>query len=207
MKNYCLHIFCLCFIFFSCNNSQPKLAIQKENKPIRKNITIVFQPFSDMDLTQFQDVADSISKLYPNVTINKPIKLPEFAYYAARGRYKADSLLKFLSAIAKPNETIIGFTVMDIGTRRGSIDDWGVMGLGLCPGNACVVSSFRLNMAKGKYQLFKVAIHELGHTMGLSHCSNIECYMRDAEGSNTTDEEKAFCSKCSLYLKNYKWTL
>jgi len=160
-----------------------------------------------MDLTLFEDVADSISKLYPNIIVNTPVKLPTFAYYALRGRYKADSLLKFLTAIAKPNETVIGFTVMDISTRNGAIPDWGVMGLGKCPGNSCVVSTFRLNLTKGKNQLFKVAVHELGHTMGLPHCSNPECFMRDAEGANHTDEEKAFCSKCSQYLRKYKWTI
>jgi archaemetzincin len=204
VMKYCfVYILCLCILLFACKNSRQK----SEEQTNRDNVTIVFQPFSDMDLTQFKEVADSISKLYPSVSLNPPVRLPRFAYYPERGRYKADSLIKFLARIAKPNETVIGFTVMDISTTNGSVADWGVMGLSKCPGNACIVSTFRLNNAKGKNQLFKVAIHELGHTMGLPHCSNKECFMRDAEGANVTDEEKAFCAKCSQYLKKQNWIL
>ena len=158
-----------------------------------------------MDPTEVAVLVDSIKKVCPTVIISSPIKLPDFAYYAPRGRYKADSLLKFLSGLAKSNEIVIGLTVKDISTRNGTISDWGVMGLGTSPGNSCVVSTFRLNMTKGKNQLFKVAIHELGHTMGLPHCPNTECYMRDAKGGNPTDEEKDFCPKCKQYLRNFNW--
>jgi archaemetzincin len=143
--------------------------------------------------------------VYPNVIISPPVKLPDFAFYAPRGRYKADSLLKFLRSLAQPDETLLGLTVKDISTTNGAIADWGVMGLGSCPGYSCVVSTFRLNMTKGKNQLFKVSIHELGHNLGLPHCPNPECYMRDAKGRNPTDEEKDFCTDCKRHLLRYFW--
>src|SRR5574343_585119 len=195
--------FLLPFLYFLLLNA----CTSHQERPAKVNTTIAFQPFSDMDMAQFRDVVDSIRKLYPRVVVNQPVKLPDFAFYAIRGRFKADSLLKYLNSLAQNNQTIIGFTVMDISTRKGAIPDWGVMGLGTCPGNSCVVSTFRLNMAKGKNQLFKVAVHELGHTMGLHHCPNAECFMRDAEGENHTNEEKGFCSNCSKYLRQYNWNL
>lgn len=32
----------------------------------------------------------------------------------------------------------------DIATKKGSVDNYGIMGLGYQPGNACIVSAFRL---------------------------------------------------------------
>lgn len=187
-----------CTLLFSCQ--------LKENKPNR-NVIIRIQPFTGMDNGEVRQLAESIQNLYPALIISPPAKLPAFAFYTQRGRYKADSLLKFLSLLAQPNEILLGLTVKDISTRNGTIADWGVMGLGTCPGNACVVSTFRLNMTKGKNQLFKVAIHELGHTFGLPHCPSPACFMRDAKGGNPTDEEKDFCSDCKRYLCRHFWKL
>jgi len=74
------------------------------------------------------------------------------------------------------------------------------MGLSFQPGNACIASTFRLDKQNLLDQLFKVAIHELGHTQGLDHCNVKTCYMRDAEGKNTTDQEIGFCDKCKSVL-------
>jgi len=191
-----IFLFLLTTSLFSCNHSKTK---------VDKDLVIKIQPFIGTDANEVKEVADSIRKYYSTVIIASPVKLPDFAFYAARGRYRADSLLKFLSGLSKPNEILVGFTTRDISTSKGSIADWGVMGLGKCPGNSCVVSTFRLNMSQGKNQFFKVAIHELGHTMGLPHCPNLECFMRDAEGGNPLDDEKGFCTKCKQYLHNRNW--
>lgn len=54
-------------------------------------------------------------------------------------------------------------------------------------------------------QLFKVAIHELGHTEGLPHCPVKSCFMRDSEGRNPTNEEKEFYPKCKKQLIDKGW--
>jgi archaemetzincin len=46
-------------------------------------------------------------------------------------------------------------------------------------------------------RLAKVAVHELGHTLGLPHCPNVGCLMEDAEGRVATcDREYDFCARC-----------
>lgn len=133
--------------------------------------------------------------------------MPGYAYYKPRARYKADSILKFLSKRTPKDQVTIGITKSDISTSKGKNPDWGVMGLGQCPGRSCVASTFRLNMAKGHDQLFKVSIHELGHTMGLPHCPILSCYMRNADGGNPLDEETGFCKKCGDFLRSCGWRL
>jgi archaemetzincin len=198
MKTILLFLFLTGILLCSCDNKKTK---------VENNFIIKIQPFRGTDPSEVKEVADLITKYYPHVTVATTLDLPEFAFYRPRARYKADSLLKFLSALAKKNEILLGVTKTDISTQKGVISDWGVMGLGKCPGNSCVASSFRLNMASGKNQLFKVCIHELGHTMGLPHCPNLECYMRDANEGNPLDEENGFCSKCKRYLQERNWKL
>ena len=127
------------------------------------------------------------------------------AYYPKRNRYRADSLINFLSKHTPDGHITIGLTTKDISTTKGAIADWGVMGLGFCPGKACIVSTFRLSKDQKLMQLFKVAIHELGHTQGLPHCSVKTCFMRDAEGRNPTNEEKEFCPTCKAFLISKGW--
>lgn len=174
------------------------------NKP---EIVIRIQPFKDIDSSTIRILAHSIRAVYPNLVVNEPADLPANAYYSLRGRYKADSLLDFLSSMAKPFEVMIGVTTKDISTQKDDIPDWGVMGLGESPGKTCVVSTYRLVKARISDQLFKVAIHELGHTQGLPHCPDPSCYMRDAEGGNPTDAEKGFCKKCGAYLRKKNWRI
>lgn len=86
--------------------------------------------------------------------------------------------------------------------------EWGIFGLGLRPGKTCIISTYRLskNVSKQKTleRLEKVALHEIGHNLGLDHCTNNkECMMNDANGTiKQVDKEKVwFCEKCKKQVK------
>jgi archaemetzincin len=148
-----------------------------------------------------------LKKLNLKTILKSAIPLPAKAYYQPRGRYRADSLISYLDNFGSADTVIIGLTNNDISTRNVNITDWGVMGLGFQPGNACVVSTYRLNKTKLAAQLRKLALHELGHTEGLAHCPVKCCFMRDAKGGNHLDEETAFCASCAKFLKSKGWHL
>ena len=132
---------------------------------------------------------------------------PVLARYLPRNRYRADSLIHFLKSQTSKGHITLGLTNKDISTTKNEVADWGIMGLGFRPGNACVASSFRLSKTETNIQLFKVAIHELGHTQGLPHCNIKSCFMRNAEGGNPTNDEKDFCIKCKSILIQKGWNL
>jgi archaemetzincin len=173
----------------------------------RSNRVIAIQPFSDFNPSLTKLVYQKLKEINPNTILRTPIQLPQKAYYPPRNRNRADSLIKYLSNFVSADTVVIGLTNKDISTTKGDISDFGVMGLGYCPGNSCVVSTFRLAKTNISEQFFKLAIHELGHTQGLPHCSNKICFMRDANGKNVFNEEKDFCPSCKSFLKNKGWKL
>ena len=168
----------------------------------RNSVIINLQPCKGISQAETNYVYAAFKKIYETVQLKEAIDLPAFAFYPARNRYRADSLISYLSKTTAVGYVTIGLTNKDISTKKDTITDWGVMGLGYCPGKSCIASSFRLSKTEKQVQLFKVAIHEFGHTQGLPHCSVKSCFMRDAEGHNNTNDETGFCAYCkSLLIK------
>ena len=189
------------FLIFSCSEKQ-KMVKEVPEKPA---MTILIQPFKDIKPETVEKVAEGIKKVYPHVKVLNAIDFPENTYYKERNRYRADSIIKFLSNDTKQGFVTIGLTSKDISATKGNIKDFGIMGLGYRPGNACVASKFRLSKENTDEQFYKIAIHELGHTQGLPHCPVKMCFMRNAEGKNPTNEETDFCPKCKTFLINKNW--
>jgi archaemetzincin len=183
------------------------LSCQQHTNVINKPRAIVIQPFNDLSVSQIESAYNQLKIINPNIVLRKAIALPSSTFYKPRNRYRADLLIRFLSTLANRDTIVIGMTNKDISTSKGTIEDWGVMGLAYRPGNACMVSTFRLTKINSSEQFYKVAIHELGHTQGLPHCENKMCYMRNAEGGNPLDEEIDFCTSCKAFLRNRGWLL
>ncbi len=152
-------------------------------------------------------VYKKLQKLYPSVQLNTAIKLPDMAFYEPRNRYRADSLIRYLKTITPKGHISIGLTGQDISHTNGNIKDYGIMGLAFQPGCAGIVSPRRLSKSNLEEQFIKLCCHELGHTMGLPHCPEKSCYMRDAEGKNNFDTQTAFCPSCRKHLIKKGWKL
>ena len=83
------------------------------------------------------------------------------------------------------------------------------MGLANSPGRSCIISTFRIktpNKVLFNDRFIKVALHELGHTMGLPHCTfSNTCFMEAAEGTikSVDRETKNLCSNCKKLISKY----
>jgi len=135
------------------------------------------------------------------------IALPKTTFYPPRQRYRAEKLLDFLAPrLPDDGLRILGLTSADISTTKGDVQDWGILGLGTIDGSACVISSFRCQRrvsepGQAVIRLGKVAVHEIGHTLGLQHCPTVGCLMEDAEGKVATcDREYDLCLDCRARL-------
>jgi len=191
MKNILLTLVCVFVVVFT-----PNLSIGPPQE-----IKIFIQPLGDVSPNITNLIAKSISDFYGFKTeILKPVKPTDDLYAPSKTKYSANKILTKFNG--SDNKMII--TNYDISTKKGNIKEWGILGLGLRPGNTCVVSTFRMkkNVSNNKFQerLIKVALHEVGHNLGLKHCEyDKKCLMNDAKGTiKTVDNEKIWiCSKCT----------
>ncbi len=197
--------------FTGCNlGKDTGMHLAKKKNP---KVTIGLLPYNDFDTSLLTYLKTETIAFYQcDVIVLTSCPLPQFAWYAPRSRYKADSLLDYQLGLQSSASTVAGLTGKDISTSNGNNPDWGVFGLGFCPGKACVISTHRLQKASKtmeqlKERLIKVVLHELGHNFGLPHCTQSPvCLMADAKGTmaQVDREQKALCSKCREKIYSLK---
>ena len=166
--------------------------------------------YTNIDANLKKEVLQNINATYLcTVTEIKGITtLPQAAFYKPRNRYRASVLLKSIDSY-KGFDKIIGITSKDISTTKDNIYDWGITGLAKSPGRSCIISTYRIktpNKVLFNDRFIKVALHELGHTMGLPHCTfSSTCFMEAAEGTiKSVDRETRYlCSNCKKLISQY----
>lgn len=128
------------------------------------------------------------------------------------GRYLAHDMLGVLAREPNTQEgKVLGVTEVDIVAEKDGNPEWGVLGLGSIDGKSCVLSTFRMRRKwdRGgadeptvRSRLWKTAVHEVGHTLGLEHCPTKGCVMEDGHGTvATTDQETDLCPSCAARYK------
>jgi archaemetzincin len=177
---------------------EPQPALQVYIQPLGAELPDASVEFVRRSLLAFYDL---------EVLVLDRVELPAWALNRTKTRYRAEKLLELLDRRLPPGGfRILGLTSADISTTKGKIADWGILGLATIDGHACVISTFRTRRrAKSeehaRIRLGKTAVHEIGHTLGLSHCPNQGCLMQDARGTVlTTDGEYDLCADCRAEL-------
>lgn len=203
--------FILIFLFISCESS-----VRKEVKQRKYQVGI--QSIGDFSKELIDLVHEALQEQYgfETIVLNE-MEPPKRAFINVKSpRYRADALIRILRA-QRPDSVgiIFGLTQKDISITKyekdGSIKkpeykygDFGIFGLGFKPGVSSVVSIYRLGKGKTlKSRLKKIALHEIGHNLGLKHCPDKSCLMTDAvESIRTVDAAKeTLCDKCRAQIK------
>jgi archaemetzincin len=168
-------------------------------KPV-KEMVVFIQPLGEVDPEYIGVVMDAIEEFYGFRCELRPMVEPTDDLLAAsKTRYDAGKILtKFNS-----KDHVLVLTEKHFATRKDNIPEWGIFGLGYRPGKVCTVSTFRFSKGvpreKVLERLQKIALHELGHNLGLPHCKNDPyCLMNDAKGTvRTVDQCKVWlCDRC-----------
>jgi archaemetzincin len=123
-------------------------------------------------------------------------------------RFRGDQLVEWLGAEKSMGSlAILGIMSRDLSATKGRVYDWGVMGVASPWLQAGVISTYRLaghdaSASLVTRRLCQVAVHELGHSLGLPHCPVSRCVMNDAEGGiGAVDRSSGkFCPRCRARL-------
>jgi archaemetzincin len=184
-----------------------------------RKVKVGIQPLGQVQTRYSETVRKSIQHVYGFHTYILPEQsIPKrFEVSIKSIRFRADSIIQYCKK-HKPDslDIILALTESDISvTKRDQLGrikepeekytDWGVFGYGYVPGPSCVVSVFRLKKDPDKTleRLTKVALHEVGHNLGLPHCEGDSCVMRDAaESIKTIDLVKGkLCERCKRKIQ------
>jgi archaemetzincin len=170
-----------------------------------KRITLV--PIGQVDESILTVISQGLREAFGRAcVIAAPLPHPDYAHDQRRGQYLADVVLAQLGCLDLPAERWLGLVDVDLYTPRLNF----VFGQARMGGPAAVIALPRLR--QGFYGLpddealfhqraIKEAIHELGHTYGLSHCRNPRCVMSFSNSLYDVDKkERNFCPSCRRKL-------
>lgn len=142
--------------------------------------------------------------------IDEKLEIPEHTLNPVREQYDSKEMLKHLLAFGPPEPIrIIGVTGVDLFVPILKY----VFGVAQIKGRCAVISLKRLfpqfydrppDEGLVKNRVEKTALHELGHTFGLTHCRDHLCVMYSSTRIADTDtKNSAYCITCSDLLKWY----
>ena len=143
---------------------------------------------------------------YPFVLLRLNIKLKPYLN-RERGQYHSTRILQaLLNHLPNDDDKILGITNVDIFIPIFTF----LFGEAQLNGAGALISTFRLrNEFYGLpandrllYQrTLKEALHELGHTLGLTHCEDYRCVMNSSTYVENVDlKEARFCRECQQVL-------
>ena len=170
-------------------------------------MAICIQPIGKIDNDVILMLEQSLGDIFDTEILlsNKRLELPEASYNPARKQFDSTKILSFMIEAIKATSThVLGVTDVDLYVPGLNF----VFGQAQCPGTFAVISVHRLqhpDEAIFLNRVFKEAVHELGHTLGLAHCDNPRCVMHFSNSLMDTDiKGKQFCERCRNRIKLYK---
>jgi archaemetzincin len=180
-------------IYFVCINNthtsdiDVKQEIVDENDYSKlKNNTFYIKGLGNVSPSVLKKIANTIERFYGFTTIiDNSIGISEDLYIK-----NTTEILDATICLEKlDNHKIKVIYITE--KQLWSLGDY-VNGLAYQDGNTVIVSTQAHN-------LIETVKHEIGHTFGLSHCSEITCVMASRNDRYETGE---FCEKCKKHFKN-----
>ena len=165
-----------------------------------RSLALTLVPFGPVGQEDLKHLASVLSGKGMYVTIAKERPVPAAAFNSRRQQYRGDDFLKI--ARSEPGDRVLAVTNCDLYADNLNF----VFGLADSLGKCAVISFVRLRIgadeAKFRRRAVKEAVHELGHTFGLSHCTEPWCVMYFSNSLEDTDRKgNDWCEVCENKLQ------
>ncbi len=164
-------------------------------------------PIGDVDESILVRIGEGLPNVFPDTKchiVDEHFPLLENAFDKKRGQYRSNQILGAIQsyAIKTRFSRIVGVLDVDVFVPELNF----VFGEASFPGRVALVSLWRLkpefyggvsNRQVLEERSLKEAAHEVGHTLGLRHCSRLSCVMRFSNSVFDTDrKQRLFCDEC-----------
>jgi archaemetzincin len=172
---------------------------------------IGFLPIGQADTVTIIRIKKNLERVFPDIiclVIDDKLPLREDVFDKKRKQYRSNAILCEVKGYAVKNPAlnrVLGVVDADIFVPELNF----VFGEAVCPGKVALTSLWRLkpefyggapNMELFSARAVKEAVHELGHTLGLRHCSRFSCVMHFSNSISDTDmKQSLFCGTCYLH--------
>jgi archaemetzincin len=178
-------------------------------------VRVIIVPIGSFPLSDAHELAEHLMNAFP-IRLEAMVSVwrlnpPLTIFNWSRRQYMAEGLAVMLAEsvgmLDPPSVLALGLSEAD-----GYVEGLNfVFGLAIPRLGSAVVFTRRLvSPNRGLYmsRLLKESMHELGHLLGLEHCSNPRCVMSFSNSIYDVDRKEArFCSKCEERLRKVQESL
>ena len=161
-------------------------------------------PIGDFNGGLLRELAPAMANLFRVPTEVLAVRLdPEFAYHGERQQFHSSEILQAMQGHVKSDTwRVLGITAVDLYIPILTF----VFGEAQIGGPCGLVSAHRLRqefygLAADaevlRERLLKEAVHEIGHTLDLTHCDDYQCAMAPSHAVEWIDlKASALCESC-----------
>jgi archaemetzincin len=161
-------------------------------------------PIGNLDGELLMDLGPALADTFRIACeVITPALDPEFAYHGERQQYHSSELLQHMQGrVTTGSWRVLGVTSLDLYIPILTF----VFGEAQMGGPCAVVSAHRLRqdfygLPKDRdmlrQRLLKESVHEIGHTLNLSHCDDYNCVMAPSHAVEWIDlKERGLCTSC-----------
>jgi len=165
-------------------------------------------PIGNVEGRLLLELAPALAEIYRMPTEILSTRLdPDFAFHRERQQYHSSELLHAMQRYLEPDSwRVLGITPVDLYIPILTF----VFGEAQMGGPCGLVSAHRLRQEFYglppdadllRQRLLKEAVHELGHTLDLTHCTDYQCAMAPSHAVEWIDlKDSSLCGACEALV-------